>query len=157
VVSVRAPINRPDGADALCRQFETGGGRKAAAGINQLPDSEYPRFVDAFLATFGERLSGPAYMLLAATSVLMFQTDWVSGAVPWHASSGLRLWHPVARRGQSCAAPKVLYGLVSIAPSRVLPCSSLGAYPGLISGGRTAVSGELYRVDRAGLKALDLP
>lgn len=31
----------------------------------------------------------------------------------------------------------------------------LGAYPGLISGGRTAVSGELYRVDHAGLKALD--
>ncbi len=31
----------------------------------------------------------------------------------------------------------------------------LGAYPGLISGGHTAVSGELYRVDNAGLKALD--
>jgi len=54
VVSVRAPINRREGADALCRQFETGGGRKAAAGINQLPDSEYPRFVEAFLAAFGE-------------------------------------------------------------------------------------------------------
>ncbi|MEA3644300.1 MAG: acetyltransferase, partial [Lamprobacter sp.] len=54
VVSVRAPINRPDGADALCRQFETGGGRKAAAGINQLSDSDYPRFVAAFLAAFGE-------------------------------------------------------------------------------------------------------
>ncbi|WP_462321094.1 gamma-glutamylcyclotransferase [Halochromatium sp.] len=32
----------------------------------------------------------------------------------------------------------------------------LGAYPGLIAGGRTAVSGELYRVDQAGLKALDV-
>ncbi|MBK1621384.1 acetyltransferase [Lamprobacter modestohalophilus] len=52
VVSVRAPIDRPDGADALCRQFETGGGRKAAAGINQLSDSDYPRFVEAFLAAF---------------------------------------------------------------------------------------------------------
>jgi gamma-glutamylcyclotransferase (GGCT)/AIG2-like uncharacterized protein YtfP len=31
----------------------------------------------------------------------------------------------------------------------------LGAYPGLIRGGRTAVFGEVYRVDRAGLKALD--
>ncbi|NEX18138.1 MAG: acetyltransferase [Halochromatium sp.] len=54
VVSVRAPINRPDGADALCRQFDTGGGRKAAAGINQLADSDYPRFVAAFLAAFGD-------------------------------------------------------------------------------------------------------
>lgn len=52
VVSVRAPINRPDGADALCRQFETGGGRKAAAGINRLDDADYSRFVDAFLAAF---------------------------------------------------------------------------------------------------------
>jgi hypothetical protein len=52
VVSVRAPLNRPDGADALCRQFETGGGRKAAAGINCLDDADQPRFADAFLAAF---------------------------------------------------------------------------------------------------------
>lgn len=52
VVSVRAPIDRPEGADALCRQFATGGGRKAAAGINDLPDSEYDRFVAAFTAGF---------------------------------------------------------------------------------------------------------
>ncbi|NBC47859.1 MAG: acetyltransferase [Gammaproteobacteria bacterium] len=52
VVSVRAPIERPDGADALCRQFETGGGRKAAAGINRLDESDYPRFEEAFLASF---------------------------------------------------------------------------------------------------------
>jgi hypothetical protein len=52
LVSVRAPIAHPQGADALCRQFETGGGRQAAAGINQLPDSDYPRFVEAFLAAF---------------------------------------------------------------------------------------------------------
>lgn len=32
---------------------------------------------------------------------------------------------------------------------------NLGAYPGLIAGGRVAVSGELYRVDGAGLNALD--
>lgn len=31
----------------------------------------------------------------------------------------------------------------------------LGAYPGLITTGRTAVFGELYRVDHAGLRALD--
>lgn len=54
VVSVRAPLSRPDGADALCRQFETGGGRKAAAGINQLSEADYPRFVEAFLAAFAE-------------------------------------------------------------------------------------------------------
>jgi hypothetical protein len=35
-VSVRAPYNRKQGADTLCRQFASGGGRKAAAGINQL-------------------------------------------------------------------------------------------------------------------------
>lgn len=53
VVSVRAPISRPDGADALCRQFATGGGRKAAAGINRLPDGDYERFADAFRSAFG--------------------------------------------------------------------------------------------------------
>ena len=53
VVSVRAPIARPDGADALCRQFATGGGRKAAAGINRLPDADYERFADAFRSAFG--------------------------------------------------------------------------------------------------------
>lgn len=52
LVSVRAPIAKPDGADALCRQFETGGGRKAAAGINRLPRADYDRFVSAFLAAF---------------------------------------------------------------------------------------------------------
>jgi len=52
VVSVRAPIDRPEGADALCRQFATGGGRKAAAGINDLPESEYDRFVAAFTTGF---------------------------------------------------------------------------------------------------------
>ncbi|NEV61710.1 acetyltransferase [Thiorhodococcus minor] len=52
VVSVRAPIARPEGADALCRQFPTGGGRKAAAGINDLPESGYDAFVAAFRAAF---------------------------------------------------------------------------------------------------------
>ncbi len=54
LVSVRSPVSRPDGADVLCRQFETGGGRKAAAGINQLSANEFPRFVEAFLAAFGK-------------------------------------------------------------------------------------------------------
>jgi len=52
VVSVRAPLARRDGADALCRQFETGGGRKAAAGINQLPEAALDDFIKAFIAAF---------------------------------------------------------------------------------------------------------
>ncbi len=44
-VSVRAPISKGTGADALCRRFATGGGRVAAAGINHLPRSALPEFV----------------------------------------------------------------------------------------------------------------
>ncbi|HXV10030.1 MAG TPA: acetyltransferase [Burkholderiales bacterium] len=51
-VSVRAPHRRPLGADALCRKFESGGGREAAAGINFLPESDYPRFVAEFEKAF---------------------------------------------------------------------------------------------------------
>jgi hypothetical protein len=51
-VSVRAPLENPHGADVLCLKFETGGGRKAAAGINRLPQSDYARFVAEFTATF---------------------------------------------------------------------------------------------------------
>ena len=53
LVSVRAPMNNKTGADELCRQFETGGGRKAAAGINNLPESELDRFCDALRAQYG--------------------------------------------------------------------------------------------------------
>jgi hypothetical protein len=53
LVSVRAPLERPHGADALCRQFETGGGRTAAAGIDTLPASDLERFARAFRAAFG--------------------------------------------------------------------------------------------------------
>jgi len=52
VVSVRAPLNNKTGADELCRQFETGGGRKAAAGINCLAKTDYENFKAAFLAAF---------------------------------------------------------------------------------------------------------
>ncbi len=48
VVSVRAPLKLKEGADELCRQFLTGGGRKAAAGINNLPDGLFDDFVDKF-------------------------------------------------------------------------------------------------------------
>lgn len=41
-VSIRAPLNRPVGADSLCRQFANGGGRAAAGGINGLPANEVP-------------------------------------------------------------------------------------------------------------------
>ncbi|MCW9015281.1 MAG: DHH family phosphoesterase [Gammaproteobacteria bacterium] len=52
LVSVRAPINNKTGADELCRQFETGGGRKAAAGINHLPDNQYDKFLQLFQQAF---------------------------------------------------------------------------------------------------------
>jgi oligoribonuclease NrnB/cAMP/cGMP phosphodiesterase (DHH superfamily) len=52
-VSVRAPYNRKDGADELCRQFPGGGGRKAAAGINALAQESVARFVEQFDLQFG--------------------------------------------------------------------------------------------------------
>jgi len=52
VVSVRAPLNNKTGADELCRQFESGGGRKAAAGINKLPSADYDLFLDKFTQAF---------------------------------------------------------------------------------------------------------
>jgi hypothetical protein len=51
-VSVRAPVDRPRGADALCQRFETGGGRQSAAGINWLPEADYPRFAAEFDKAF---------------------------------------------------------------------------------------------------------
>jgi len=48
VVSVRAPLDNKQGADKVCRQFDTGGGRAAAAGINHLPESDYDSFVSVF-------------------------------------------------------------------------------------------------------------
>jgi hypothetical protein len=52
VVSVRAPLNARSGADQLCSQFETGGGRKGAAGINDLPESELGRFIASFFQIY---------------------------------------------------------------------------------------------------------
>lgn len=48
LVSVRAPLTNRTGADEICRQFATGGGRKAAAGINRLPPEDLARFIDVF-------------------------------------------------------------------------------------------------------------
>ena len=53
-VSVRAPINRPQGSDTLCMMFDTGGGRKAAAGINRLPVNELEHFLDKFSSCFAQ-------------------------------------------------------------------------------------------------------
>lgn len=52
VVSVRAPLDRKEGADELCRTFPTGGGRKAAAGINDLPPDQFDNFVHRFQAMY---------------------------------------------------------------------------------------------------------
>lgn len=52
VVSVRAPLVNRVGADDLCRQFPSGGGRKAAAGINHLPADQYENFVAQFKTQF---------------------------------------------------------------------------------------------------------
>jgi hypothetical protein len=48
LISVRAPMNNKRGAAELCLQFPTGGGRAAAAGINDLPAEQLQAFVDAF-------------------------------------------------------------------------------------------------------------
>ena len=54
VVSVRAPLSRPKGAGALCEQFETGGGRESAGGINRLAASDLEAFTGAFARAFIE-------------------------------------------------------------------------------------------------------
>ncbi|HMA06385.1 MAG TPA: acetyltransferase, partial [Ramlibacter sp.] len=51
-VSVRAPLDRPAGADRLCRQFPGGGGRAGAAGIDQLAVDRLAEFIQAFSAAF---------------------------------------------------------------------------------------------------------
>ena len=52
LVSIRAALNNKTGADEVCRQFETGGGRKAAAGINRLPSSDYDRLISVLADVF---------------------------------------------------------------------------------------------------------
>lgn len=55
LVSVRAPLSNRTGADEICRQFATGGGRKAAAGINRLPREDLGRFIDVFCSFYAAR------------------------------------------------------------------------------------------------------
>lgn len=47
LVSIRAPQNQLEGADEVASMFKTGGGRRGAAGINSLSESELPALVDA--------------------------------------------------------------------------------------------------------------
>ena len=51
-VSLRAPVERPRGAAEVCEQFETGGGRQGAAGIDLLSEREFDRFVAALERAF---------------------------------------------------------------------------------------------------------
>lgn len=48
LISVRSPLDNKVGADELCRQFATGGGRAAAAGVNDLPADQLNHFIDTF-------------------------------------------------------------------------------------------------------------
>ena len=52
LVSVRAPLENKQGADALCRRFPTGGGRAAAAGINALPGDQLDAFIRALVTSY---------------------------------------------------------------------------------------------------------
>ena len=51
-VSVRAPLTNKKHADTLCMKFPTGGGRKGAAGINELPTNMFDSFIEVFTATY---------------------------------------------------------------------------------------------------------
>jgi hypothetical protein len=55
LVSVRAPLSNRSGADELCREFPTGGGRAAAAGINDLPEDQLQAFIDRFADFYASR------------------------------------------------------------------------------------------------------
>jgi len=53
LISVRAPMENKTGADELCRRFPTGGGRAAAAGVNDLPADQLNDFIDEFSRFYG--------------------------------------------------------------------------------------------------------
>jgi len=52
LVSVRAPLENKTGASELCGRFPTGGGREAAAGINNLPSDQLDDFISQFGAFY---------------------------------------------------------------------------------------------------------
>jgi len=51
-VSIRVPRESSVSAEAFCRRFPTGGGRKTAAGINHLPAPELETFARDFTHQF---------------------------------------------------------------------------------------------------------
>jgi hypothetical protein len=53
LVSVRVPRDSSVSAEAFCRTFPTGGGRRTAAGINHLPNEDLQKFAEAFETQFG--------------------------------------------------------------------------------------------------------
>jgi len=57
LVSVRVPKEFSVSAEAFCRRFPTGGGRKTAAGINHLPSEELESFTTAFEQQFRDGAS----------------------------------------------------------------------------------------------------
>ncbi len=56
LVSIRAPLNNKTGADEFCRQFPTGGGRAAAAGINDLAADQLDNFMKQFDDFYSNRV-----------------------------------------------------------------------------------------------------
>ncbi len=66
-VSVRAPLDHPRGAAALCRGYASGGGREGAAGINHLPAGELERFAARFIAHFSSPCSGQSAAYAASS------------------------------------------------------------------------------------------
>lgn len=55
LVSLRAPFSHRYGASKICTQFETGGGREAAAGINRLPGEQVEKLIAALAAEYGSQ------------------------------------------------------------------------------------------------------
>ncbi|QUE30974.1 DHH family phosphoesterase [Francisella philomiragia] len=53
LISLRAPKNKPFGAADICSQFATGGGREAAAGVNDLLKGELDKFVNKVQRYYG--------------------------------------------------------------------------------------------------------
>jgi hypothetical protein len=53
MVSVRVPGARSLSAEAFCRRFPTGGGRREAAGIDALPGERLRELIESFGTAFG--------------------------------------------------------------------------------------------------------
>jgi hypothetical protein len=52
LVSVRVPRDSTVSAEAFCRRYPTGGGRRTAAGVNHLPGEQLDSFAAAFETEF---------------------------------------------------------------------------------------------------------